>query len=278
MKDAIIERFIKELDNINNYVSYIEDNFYQRSCSVVRTQGYENLGVLKEYVFYSDDIKDKENNNIIIKKLIEIVNCNIMMLENKLSKMNKVELPSICERIEQNDLVDSLVGYIKSDVIDCMANPTQKEYYELIDEINPTDLKTNIDNLEENESEKFYDVLIEDDYANMIDYVKSMLFNEAIDEAERELEEYNELKTLYSIFDDNNLINIYRQAFIFLITAFDATVFDLFTDILEHDFFNLAKYISYDKKFTLGDLTQHQNFDEFITKSIQPMLSGKYVS
>lgn len=54
MEKSANKRFSDESETIDNYVSYIENNFYQRSCSVVRTQGYENLNVLREYVFFSD--------------------------------------------------------------------------------------------------------------------------------------------------------------------------------------------------------------------------------
>lgn len=43
MENTINERFKDESETIDNYVSYIENNFYQRSCSVVRTQGYEDM-------------------------------------------------------------------------------------------------------------------------------------------------------------------------------------------------------------------------------------------
>lgn len=60
MEKSANKRFSDESETIDNYVSYIENNFYQRSCSVVRTQGYENLNVLREYVFFSDTQDEKE--------------------------------------------------------------------------------------------------------------------------------------------------------------------------------------------------------------------------
>ena len=104
------------------------------------------------------------------------------------------------------------------------------------------------------------------------------MYNEAIENTEHDLEEYNELKTLYNIFDDKNPINIYRQAFILLMTAFDAAVFDLFSDVFNQDFFNIARIMNYDKKFSLGDITKHQDFNDFASKTIDIMISGKYVS
>lgn len=278
MEKTVNERFNDESETIDNYVSYIENNFYQRSCSVVRTQGYENLNILQEYVFFSDTQDEKEKNKQIIDQLKVIVDNKIEALQNKLSQMNPIELPTVSERIVANDLMDSLVQYTESTVIDCMDNPEKKEYFELIDEIIPAEFKKDIDLQDETSEEKYYDMLSEDDYISILHYVKSKLYNEAIEDTERDLEEYNELKTLYNIFDDKNPINIYRQAFILLMTAFDAAVFDLFADIFNQDFFNIARIMNYEKKFSLSDITKHQNFNEFASETIGIMISGKYIS
>ena len=50
-----------------------------------------------------------------------------------------------------------------------------------------------------------------------------ILIVEYIDELEDYLQQYKGLQTLYNIFNDKSKINIYRQAFILLMTAFDAT-------------------------------------------------------
>lgn len=236
MEKSANKRFSDESETIDNYVSYIENNFYQRSCSVVRTQGYENLNVLREYVFFSDTQDEKEKNKEIIEQLKVIVDDKIEALQAKLSQMNPIELPVVSEKIIEKNLVDSLVQYTEATVIDCMDNPEGKDYFELIDEIVPAKFKKEIDLFDEPPEERQYDMLSEDDYISVLHYVKTKLYNEAIQEIERDLEEYSELKTLYNIFDDKNPINIYRQAFILLMTAFDAAVFDLFADIFNRDF------------------------------------------
>lgn len=278
MEKSANKRFSDESETIDNYVSYIENNFYQRSCSVVRTQGYENLNVLREYVFFSDTQDEKEKNKEIIEQLKVIVDDKIEALQAKLSQMNPIELPVVSEKIIEKNLVDSLVQYTEATVIDCMDNPEGKDYFELIDEIVPAKFKKEIDLFDEPPEERQYDMLSEDDYISVLHYVKTKLYNEAIQEIERDLEEYSELKTLYNIFDDKNPINIYRQAFILLITAFDAAVFDLFADIFNRDFFNIARIMNYDKKFSLSDITKHQNFNDFTSETVDTMISGKYIS
>lgn len=278
MKKTASERFHDESQTIDNYVSYIENNFYQRSCSVVQTQGYEDFRILNEYVFFSDSNVEKEENKKIIDQLKIIVDYKIVALQTKLSKMQPMELPSVSERIVSNDLMDNLVQYTESQVYDCMDNPKNMAFFELVETIIPLEFKKEIDVQDEMSEEKYYNMLTEDDYVSLLNYVKCKLYNQSIEDNERDLEEYTELKTLYNIFDDKNPISIYRQAFILLMTAFDAAVFDLFTNIFNQDFFNVSRIMNYDKKFSLGDITKYQDFNEFASKTIDTMISGKYVS
>lgn len=278
MENSIIERFKDESEAIDNYVSYIENNFYQRSCSVVRTQGYEDMNILNEYIFFSDTAEEKEKNKLIIDQLKRIVDSKITFLQTRLSQMQPVEVPELSAKIISNDLSDSLIPYVESTVYDCMDNSERKDYFELIDEIVPAELKKEIDTQDQLSEENYYDMLSEDDYVSLLSHVRCKLYNEAIEDTERDLEEYNELKTLYNIFDDKTPINIYRQAFILIMTAFDAAVFDLFSEIFNRDFFNIARIMNYDKKFSLSEITKYQDFNEFASKTIELMISGKYVS
>ena len=41
MSDVLKDRFKDEVVTISGYVDYIENNFYRRSCQVLRTQGFD---------------------------------------------------------------------------------------------------------------------------------------------------------------------------------------------------------------------------------------------
>ncbi len=116
------------------------------------------------------------------------------------------------------------------------------------------------------------------DYESLLDYMKCLLHNEEIAEKELCLNEYRELQTLYSVFDDQAPINIYRQSFILLLTAFDAVVFDIATKLFSDKFFEIAPYINYDKKFTLTDISKYDSFEEFSNKTSEMIISGKYIA
>lgn len=278
MSQVIKDRFSDELKTVNDYTTYVENNFYSRSRRLVRTEGYEDFNALNDYVLYANTQVEKDRNRQIIDSLKTIVDSKISNIRNKLMQMEEIELPSISENILQNDLAESIIGYIESLVYDCMENENNKPYYELITEIAPIDLKAEIDEQDQMCEEQYYYMLTEDDYANILNYVKCKLYNEAISDLENALEDLEELRTLYNIFDEKNPINIYRQAFILSMTAFDATIFDLFTEIFNQDFFGVARIINYEKKFTLRDITQCQSFDDFASQTIDTMISGKYAS
>ena len=168
MSQAIKDRFSDELKTVNDYTTYIENNFYSRSRSVVRTVGYEDFSTLNDYVLYANTQAEKDRNRQIIDSLKIIVDSKISDKRNKLMQMEEIELPSISENILQNDLAESLIGYIESTVYDCMENENNKPYHELITEITPVVLKAEVDEQDQMCEEQYYDMLTEDDYANIL--------------------------------------------------------------------------------------------------------------
>jgi len=159
-----------------------------------------------------------------------------------------------------------------------MDNPDNLPYSELIKTLTAEEIKEEVDEVDKVSKEKCYDMLTIEDYQSVMIYMRCKLFNDEIDEFESDLYEYQELQTLYSIFDDYAPINIYRQSFILLLTAFDAVVFDLSKKIFTSNFFEIAPFINYDKKFTLSDISKFENFEEFSSQTIETVISGKYIA
>ena len=106
------ERFENEVENINQYVEYIEDNFYRNSCSTMRTEGFECLQELGDYVFDATENTDKENNSEIITRLGELVKNKITEYASKLTLFERKELPEISNSITEKDLDESLINYM----------------------------------------------------------------------------------------------------------------------------------------------------------------------
>ena len=104
MIQSIKDRFNSELKTIYDYTEYIENNFYSRSKSVVRTFGYEDFNFLNDYVFYANTQSEKENNRRIIDKLKAIIDSKISKNRDKLFGMEEIELPNISENIVKHNL------------------------------------------------------------------------------------------------------------------------------------------------------------------------------
>lgn len=278
MSNEVKDRFSNEIKVIRGYVEYIENNFYNRSCEVLRMQGYEKFRILEEYVFFSEDYEEKRKNREVLRQISGVIEVRIGELNEILEKQERMQLPEISKTIIDNDLQDSLCSYIESVVFDCINNPDGLPYSKLIEKLSADKLKEEVDMVDETTGEKCYDMLSTEDYQNILSYMKCKLYNDEIEEFESELYEYKELQTLYKIFDDYAPINIYRQSFILLLTAFDAVFFDLARETFTKNFFDIVPLINYEKKFTLSDISQYENFEEFSSQVVESIISGKYVA
>jgi hypothetical protein len=72
-------------------------------------------------------------------------------------------------------------------------------------------------------------------------------------------------------------VNIHRQAFVLLMTAFDAAVFDIARVALCNDFFKLIAMFGEDDKLALKNLSAYVSFDEFRDQLIEKQLKSLYV-
>lgn len=278
MNNVLKDRFKDEIETIKRYVEYIENNFYRRSCQVLRTQGFEEFEILKDYVLFTEDETEKEKNRDILEQIGALIRIKIEECTETLRNAEKVPLPHISNTILENDLQDCLCGYLKEYVSDCVNNPYNLPYSKLIETVTAAEIKKQVDLIDEETGDKCYDMLKVEDYESILKFMRCTLHNEEIEEKEADLEEYQELQTLYSIFDEETPINIYRQSFILLLTAFDAVIFDLAKMLFVNRFFEVAPYINYDKKFSLSDITKHSNFEEFLEKTVDSIIAGKYIA
>ncbi len=141
MSESLKGRFKDEVATIKGYVDYIENNFYSRSYFLLQTQGFGDFKSIKDYVFFTDDVVEKENNKIILANLIELVKSKIDACIVWLENIEKMELSEISKRILDSDLADSLCEYTRLHVSDCMNNPKELPNSKLIEELTATQLK-----------------------------------------------------------------------------------------------------------------------------------------
>jgi hypothetical protein len=72
-------------------------------------------------------------------------------------------------------------------------------------------------------------------------------------------------------------LSILRQAFILLMTAFDAAVFDLVRIALKNDFFGLIGTFGKNDKISLSQLANHGSFDAFRDSEVEDQLKARYL-
>lgn len=94
---------------------------------------------------------------------------------------------------------------------------------------------------------------------------------------EHELSEY---MTLFNVMDYKSPLNIYRQSFILLMTAFDAAVFDITEVILNNHFFEFcnANESSLKDGYKLKEIARFGSFDNLKADIIAKILKDNYAS
>lgn len=104
-----------------------------------------------------------------------------------------------------------------------------------------------------------------------IDYsirlAKQLALNQTFNNITFLLYKHEELEIAGRLSDPTSEICAYRQAFILLMTAFDATVFDLVRVALRKNFFGLISVIKNQEKISMDDFVDCKTFDDFVDVS-----------
>lgn len=266
--DNYIDRFLEELETINNYVEYMEQNFYIQ---------YKKLDFANELLlnfdFYTDDTEQRKSNQQIIKNIQLLIEEKIKEYELKLNTCQKLDMP-----VELSNKPMFQDQYI--DFIEYMAPIYQDDYNEYITNITPEELKTDIESSIESMSKGNYTSYSIKDYTDLIEYCRIDYHNSYIDELQYDYEKLLNFQTLYRIFDSENPINIYRQSFILIITAFDATMYDIAKILFTNDFFTfISKIAKKDKKdkVTFSEIAESGDFNTLSKKIIDDHLGSIYL-
>lgn len=87
----------------------------------------------------------------------------------------------------------------------------------------------------------------------------------------------SELDTIARTTRPDAEINVLRQGFILLMTAFDAAIFDLVRIALHKNFFKLITVFGKQDKISIESLTKHSSFEGFRDEFIEEQLKAKYL-
>lgn len=159
-------------------------------------------------MFFTEN--ETEKNRDILEQIEYLIRTKIEEYTEALRNAEKVPLPQISNTILENDLDESLCDYLREHVYDRVNNPNNLPYSKLIETVTAEEIKERVDLVDEETGDKCYDMLKVEDYESIIKFMRCTLHNEEIEEKEADLEEYQELQTLYSIFDLAKMLFVSR--------------------------------------------------------------------
>ncbi|MGE3978924.1 MAG: hypothetical protein AB7F94_15260, partial [Nitrospira sp.] len=97
-----------------------------------------------------------------------------------------------------------------------------------------------------------------------------------IDSLQYVLDQFSEFELQARSTLPNAEINVLRQGFILLMTAFDAAIFDLVRVALQNRFFELIEFFGKSEKITLQDIGQSKGFDTLRNGIIEDQMKRRY--
>lgn len=274
--EDVEKRFSEECSNLMQYIihsiiSYCRNNSF---CIDGVTDDEETKELLEQYEYnFVDEITEDKN-----QKIIEKLRKKLLREREKCEKyLEETETMEISPELKGLDIVSEEVGLVSYLSNDSGEEPFA-EYYEHLCERSADELKTEIDAIPN--SELKYGIFTVKDYEKLLEYCRAYYFNVHIESMVRHEMQLTAYTTVYNVMDYKCPVNIYRQSFILLMTAFDATIVDLAEIVLNNHFFEFcdANESSLKNSYKLKEIVQFGSFKKFKEDVISNILKENYVS
>ena len=221
--EEIEKRFSDENTNLFQYTMHSIISFEQYKRIIIEefsgNAEIKNLLDRYECNFVEPEIED--NNQAIIEKIKQRIVEEREKCARYLDENCKREITDELRNCSIVKKEQKLAIYLESRFED----ERFEDHYAALCSMSADSLKRDIDNESGNESHyRNYSVK---DYEKLLEYCRIDCFNAYIDDERRHEHELSEYMTLCNVMDFKNPLNIFRQSFILLMTAFDAAVFDI---------------------------------------------------
>lgn len=256
-------------------MEFYADFFYRRKKDVIEEISEEVIALLEEYVFTISNNADEVKNQIIIDQINMLLSNKLSEKESMLKQLKRKEMPKWSNALKILDEEYGLVDYLSRGY----TNMNYEQHQEYLANMNPEVLKDDIDATPG--SDEYYSQFTVEDYRMLLDYVQILFYNEHIDDIENDYNSLIDSITIYGMMNAKSQTNIFRQGFVLLMTAFDATIADITRMILKEDFFdflNKTDCKAKSKNYKLSDIIAENNFDEFKEKVIDEIMRENYVA
>ena len=267
--DKPAEQFLEELEQLNSYIEYMQQNFYLRFRFVQGLDGAESLGrLVSQYSFDAATITAQKKNYRILKKLMKSLEDLLSNYEQRIASMREVSRPRMTKKVRQLFEEGNFREYEEADYWE-----QDKSFLEHLSALSPEVEKMHIDSAPG--SEEFYSQYTVNDYKRALEIMKYDAYMQEKDELERNYSLLKDYPVHFKLFDMYEPVNIYRQSFISLMASFDAAIFDLFRKIYKKDFFKIERITGETGKIALS---KFNSYDELRETTIDEYLNRAYVS
>lgn len=248
----IIDGFNSEVNNIKEYVKFLEENIIANSISTRNiNEIFKNLSSLRC------------NSNDEIKYINDI-----------LKNLEVEELPQWFKDIDVRSNEGGIIDYILETI-----NDGDKDDIEEIMESIKEELELQCMMFGETEDGDFLCTLHNDEekLKEFISLSKVLHLNNTYFDYKHRLEQLNNYNKALNLIDTKNNTNIYRQAFVQLIFVFDSVIFDVIRYKFNEDFFRWVNFFKKDDTIKLKDIGNNENFEEFRSMVIEKQLKNCYI-
>jgi hypothetical protein len=273
---ALSVRFIEEQENINRYIEVL-----QFETGAFEPEVREFLDLLEKFELLGLSIEKPsplfrypyphEDLNDICEKVRPLLPEIAEKTEKQKEYIETLEEPTNLRKIDGRSFIGELIAYVSENLEN---NFSEKNIEWMRIEL---DKHLEIQEVDPSEEARLSNIGTTD----VSDYTIR---------AVRYIYEKNKLADLYNIkalfeefdfklklFSPQSEISLNRQAFILLMTIFDATLFDLVRLALKKDFFSLISIFGKQEKLSLKDFSSYTSFENFRDRIIEECLRNKYL-
>lgn len=270
------ERFEEELDAIDAYVNLLQDRAFVSAQDVNRL-----IRTLEEYNISDDKpdvklvpgsytIEELQSVHDFIRAVQPNLDAAFREAENELISIAK---PDNLDAVDVRSLEGECIQY----VLELLGNGEEvPDFYNI-----RLDLKEQIRSQAQIYSDEYDKNYQHPNEEALVEFaIRSAIYLNAAEKTYRlheALESADEIDANLRIIRTEATVNVFRQAFILLMTIFDATIFDLMKLALTRNFFRLIGSITKQDRLPYERFGSHTSFDSLRNEIIEEKLKPKYL-
>jgi len=268
----IKKRFDIEQEYINRYISFLEikatmyDSEVQEVSNILQEHGVSKIPESTKLHKRHEPYNHTEASKLVtsIHEIKPFLNQAILEAELNLKSLERPDgIDDIDARSNTGEWIDFFIGELEQDTSYEAINTARSNYYIAQEEAIREGHE--IDEL----GTEHIDFVIK----SAIYIISEKKLHDLFYARDRSIE----FELTERIVSPESEINILRQGFLLLMTAFDAAVFDITRSILQKNFFNLIGVLGAKEKISLARMGRYKSFEDFRDDVIDEQLRFRYL-